>query len=324
MGARPRCRGITLWSCALRLYSSRLRESTRLSPLRPIPLEDDFLASLATRMNYPWIALLLVFMGQLSAALANSVVAPLAPLFQPELGITKTQVGFFASAGYAGTWGVLLVAGSLADRYGVRAMVSIGQFLFGAFLLCMALTSDFTQALVVMLAVGVGRGIAVPSLSKGVADWFPIEQRGTAMGIKQTGVPVGGVITALTLPALGLAFGWRLAVAGVGIWILAAAIVTAVFYRDIPQPRGRSVPRPSARAGLSAVVRVRKIWFLSVVAICFLIAQTAMNAYLALFLGGVVLVDAFPDTASRVVAAGGFLAISQVGWNCGAYRVGSG
>jgi MFS family permease len=250
------------------------------------------------------------------------VVAPLAPLFQPELGISKTQVGFFASAGYAGTWGVLLVAGSLADRYGVRMMMSVGQLLFGAFLLTMALTSDFSQAMVVMLAVGVGRGITVPSLGKGVADWFPVGQRGTAMGIKQTGVPVAGVITAATLPALGLLMGWRAAMAAVGVWIVFAALLSGLFYREVPQPRGRAPLRPSARAGVASVARVKKLWYLSVVSICFLVAQTSMNAYLALYLEDTVLSQTIEDSSSRIMVAGWLLALSQVGGTLG--RIGWG
>jgi sugar phosphate permease len=210
-----------------------------------------------------------------------------------------------------------LVAGTLTDRHGVRGMMSIGQVMFGLVLLAMVFTTTFAQALTVMLLMGVGRGVVLPSLSKGVSDWFPPNQRGTAMGVKQTGMPVGGLIASITLPAVGLAFGWRVAIAGVGIWILASAALTSILYRDAPVAGGKPARRAGMLAGISTVVRIRILWTLSLVSILYLITQTALMAHLALFLGEKVLVEAFPDTASRVVAAGAFLGISQAGSSFG-------
>ena len=39
--------------------------------------------------------------------------------------------------------------------------------------------------------------------------WFYRDERATAMGIKKTGVPAGGFVTALVAPPLVLVVGWR-------------------------------------------------------------------------------------------------------------------
>src|SRR5450756_2900025 len=65
------------------------------------------------------------FIVQFSNALATQGLAPLAPLFQPELGLSKSEVGLFSSIIYAGSWGVLIVAGSLCDRFGLRRLLSL-------------------------------------------------------------------------------------------------------------------------------------------------------------------------------------------------------
>ena len=44
--------------------------------------------------------------------------------------------------------------------------------------------------------------------------WFDRDERATAMGIKQTGVPAGGVVVALLAAPLVLVIGWRGALAG--------------------------------------------------------------------------------------------------------------
>ena len=49
--------------------------------------------------------------------------------------------------------------------------------------------------------------------------WFHRDERATAMGIKQTGVPAGGFFTALLAPPLVLLIGWRGAFAALGVLI---------------------------------------------------------------------------------------------------------
>ena len=112
---------------------------------------------------YRWLALGIALLCQLSNALASGVIAPLAPLFQPELGLTKTEVGFFSSVIFVGSWVVLLVAGTLTDRMGVRKVMSTGQVAAGAVMLAMTAAASFPQALLVMFVVGVARG--APQLS---------------------------------------------------------------------------------------------------------------------------------------------------------------
>ncbi len=276
----------------------------------------------ATTPRFAWVILALMFSAQLSCAFATQATPPLSPLFVPELGLTKTEVGLFSSAAYAGAWIVMIFAGPLTDRYGVRVAVSIGQVVFGALMLTMAATSSFVQAVAVMFAVGVGRGFTIPSLSKGVSDWFPPRFLGTAMGIKQTGVPMAALLSASILPSLGLAFGWRGAIATVGLLVIAGGTLSALFYRDPARTNSAPLARVSMRSGLAQVMRIRKLWSLSTVSLLYLLAQTGLTSYLALYMGEVVLARTIPDDSTRVVAAGGMLAICGAGGTVG--RIGWG
>lgn len=266
-----------------------------------------------TVFRYRWAILGLSLLSQLSAALAGQILAPLAPLFQAELGLTKAEVGIFSSATFAGAWVVILVAGSFTDRFGIRKMMSIGQVAAGVVLMFMALVGSVFQAAAVMFTAGLGRGMVFPGSTKAIVEWFPATARATAMGIKQTGAPIAGVVAAATLPALGLAIGWRSTIALVGIIVVAAGAFTALMYRDPPGARPVQQSRTSMRVGLKDVLRNGSLWLLSSIAMFFVMAQLALITYLALFLNEVVLVDAFPDDAARVIAAGGYLAVCQVG-----------
>lgn len=270
--------------------------------------------SVVEKVNrYRWTILALAFGGQFGNALVMASVYPLAPLFQPELGLTKAEVGLFTSAAFAGTWGVLIVMGTLTDRLGVRRMMPLGQVVTGLVLFGMSLASGLIHVLIVMFAAGLGRGISHPSITKAIMDWFPPRSRATAMGFKQAGVPAAGIITAATLPVIGLMIGWRLAIAMVGILIILAGIATALLYRD-PAPTADARPhRANMRADIKVVIRNRGLWAISSISLLYVLVQLGLTTYLVLYLNDVVLVSAFPDENARLVAAGGFLAICQAG-----------
>jgi MFS family permease len=259
------------------------------------------------------VILTLGFVAQFSNSLAFQSIAPLAPLFQPELGLTKAEVGLFSSILFAGQWLLLLPAGSMTDRFGVRKMMSVGQVVIGLCLVSMAWVDSFAQALVVMFIAGVGSCGVLPAVTKAIMDWFSPRVRGTVMGFKQAAVPAGGVITAALLPAVGLAFGWRYAIAVVGLVGIVGGIATSVLYKEGARPAKAAGPGPSIRAGLGAVLRNARLWRLSLVSVLYVSVQLALTTYLALFLKETVLVPAIPDESTRVVVAGGYLAVCQFG-----------
>lgn len=271
------------------------------------------MAAVKTMARYRWVILGISLMCQATAALAGQVLAPLAPLFQPELGLTKAEVGLFSSATFAGAWAVILIAGTVTDRFGIRRMMTLGQLATGVLLLTMSSVVSAFQAAAVMFAAGLGRGTVFPGSTKAIMEWFPPATRATAMGIKQTGAPLAGIVTASTLPALALTIGWRSAIAVAGLAIILGGVVTALLYRDPGgSPRKREAA-PGMRAGLKDVAGNRRLWIVSVMAMLFVMSQQSLITYLALYFKEVVLVPLVPDEPARIVAAGGYLAICQFG-----------
>ena len=271
------------------------------------------MAVTTTLLRYRWVALTLALVSQWSNALTAQSLAPLAPLFQPELGITKAEVGIFASSAFAGTWMVLLLSGSLSDRFGVRKILSWGQVVMAIPMLLMAMAGSFFQAVAIMLVAGIARGTTLPGSTKAIMDWFPPGNRATAMGLKQAGVPVAGMFTASVLPAIGLALGWRNALALVGLWIIAGGVITGIFYRDVESPPVTVSRKPGMLAGVGELIRNPNIWFIGIISTFFVTAQLSLITYLPLYFKEVVLVPVIPDASARIVAAGGYLAVTQAG-----------
>lgn len=133
------------------------------------------------------------------------------------------------------------------------------------------------------------------------------------MGVKQMGLPLAGIAAASVLPALGLALGWRSAMAIPGLLIVASGAVAALLYRDAVGPGQLSAGRVGARSALKELIHRPDLLVLCSIAFCYLIVQLSLLTYLVLYLAEVALVAAVPEESTRIVAAGGYLAMSQVG-----------
>jgi MFS family permease len=252
-----------------------------------------------------WTMLALVTLAHALGALSVLSVAPLAPFLLESLDLTRAQVGLFLPAVYLGGVVMAVPAGWLADRLGVRVTLGLGQLVLGAGVLLAAASGSLAACLASLVLAGFGFSVLNPSTGKAVVEWFPPRQRGVAMGIKQTGLTLGGLTAALTLPPIALAYGWRRALLLAGALSLASAVVVALAYRA---PATGAPPPAAARARLGelgAFLRRPGILVVFGSGLALSVAQSSVLAYLALYAR-----DTFAVSA---VVAGQLLALAQAG-----------
>ena len=144
-------------------------------------------------------------------------VSPLAPSLVEGFRLSRLDVAFIVPSVYLGGLFFSLPAGHLADRWGVRPTFLGGLTLGAGGLALAAVVPRFWMFLGCLFLAGVGWSVVNPVLGKAIVDHFPVRERGIAMGIKQMGLTVGGVISALVLPPIAAALGWRTAVASCAI-----------------------------------------------------------------------------------------------------------
>jgi MFS family permease len=154
------------------------------------------------------------------AMLTPSVVAPLAA---PDIGVAATQTGTFMGIAYAAACLASLSSGALLRRFGAMRLSQL------ALLACaagVALCASATLFLVALSAVvlGFGYGPVTPASSHILVRQSPAGRRALIFSIKQTGVPVGGVLAGTLVPFLVVALGWRLAALTIAVLCLVLAI----------------------------------------------------------------------------------------------------
>src|SRR5262245_32027872 len=137
--------------------------------------------------------LVLITLAHALGALAVLSVAPLSPFLLDALHLSRAQVGLLLPAVYLGGVLMSLPAGWLTDRLGVRTALGGGQALIGALVLTAALASELVVLLACLVVAGFGFSVLNPSTGKAVVESFPPRRRGLAMGIKQTGLTLGGL-----------------------------------------------------------------------------------------------------------------------------------
>ena len=158
--------------------------------------------------------------------------------------------------GYSLSWLCFVVfapiAGWLHDRWGARAIVTLGGLLLGVALALTGQVTSLTQYYLsfgVLGAAGIA-GIVIPSTTI-VTRWF-VRSRGTAMGVLSAGT-AGSAIAFYPVNAWLIdTFGWRMALVAFGGIVAAASVALVPFYRDPPADDDHPRADPATKRPRSA------------------------------------------------------------------------
>jgi sugar phosphate permease len=213
-----------------------------------------------------------------AAATFVTGIPVLLPTLREELGLSLGEVGVLLAAAWVGSCLTLLPWGLAADRFGERVVLAVGLLACGGCLVGAAFAGSF-GVLLVWLGLAGAAGSSVNSASgRAVMHWFGPQERGLAMGIRQTAIPVGGLIGALAVPAVAEAGGTEAAFVFLAALSVAGALAGAVLLR--PREHGEGVEAASVRQTLADT----RLWRLSLGSGIFLYAQMAVIGFTVVFL----------------------------------------
>jgi MFS family permease len=129
---------------------------------------------------------------------------------------------------------VSILGGFLADRYGMRPL-GTGCFLLmigGTLLVGLGINLQLLELGRIIAGIG-GLTLSV-ILPKLLSQWFKERELGLAMGIFNTGVPLGSVICFGLFGKMGSLWGWRVPILLTGIYLLFTFILFLILYRLPP------------------------------------------------------------------------------------------
>lgn len=158
------------------------------------------------------------------AAMVAVFPAAIAPAIGIALDVSPSLVGIQISLLYFGAMLTSLTGGAMNQRLGAcrTTQVALALLAIGAGLMAIGTLPLFIFASIIM---GLGYGLTNPAASHLLVRFTENHRRGLVFSIKQTGVPLGGMLAGAIAPLLAVAFDWRVAVISLLIPALAGLIL---------------------------------------------------------------------------------------------------
>ncbi len=212
-------------------------------PRTPLPVSATHGSTSLRGVAWPLSAMMLV---QAMTTMGVVTVPVLAPAIAAALAVGSSSVGPYQSLAYAGAAVLTLMSGSLVRRHG-GVRVNQASVMVSAAGLALTVIGTLPVIALGALLVGMGYGLATPGASHVLARVCPAAHRGLVFSIKQSAVPVGGLLAGVLLPPVAERFGWATAV------LLSAALVAVSAAIIQPLREGVDDDRdPAHRVGLGA------------------------------------------------------------------------
>src|SRR5271169_1385876 len=99
--------------------------------------------------------------------------------------------------------------GKLTDALGTRLGFTVIMAFWSLACASHGLAATFAMLAVSRFLLGMGEGGGFPAATRVVAEWFPIKERATAMGIINAGTAVGAVIAPPLIALILIYANWR-------------------------------------------------------------------------------------------------------------------
>jgi predicted MFS family arabinose efflux permease len=258
------------------------------------------------------------------SASSTAVIAPTvaAPRLLERLQLGPAAVGVFIGLVYLAAMFSSPLGAHLVRRYGPIRSSQLALLVSAVGLLLVALpAAPFLNApagaaaglaALGALLIGLGYGPITPASSQMLARTTSLRHYALVFSIKQTGVPMGGVIAGLMVPPLVAWGGGAAALAGTAALCLVGLLSALPLGRSLDDQRERHGHWPSALQ-LTAPVRLvlghAQLRSLALCSFVFSMVQVCLTSYFVSYLTG--------DLCWTLLAAGAALSASQVCGVCG-------
>ena len=175
------------------------------------------------------VVLVLLFLAGVVNYLDRSALSIAAPFITEDLHLSPTQLGIVFSSFSVGYAIFNFIGGLASDKYGAKLTLFVAMVVWSLFSGAIALAFSLVSLIVIRVLFGMGEGPLSATINKMVNNWFPSDKRATAIGLANSGTPLGGAIAGPIVGIIALNYGWKISfvlimfiglVWAVGWWIL--------------------------------------------------------------------------------------------------------
>lgn len=216
------------------------------------------------RATRRWTMLALGVFAQSSSA----VIVHGTPFLLPALtdrGMPLATAGLLVAMPTVGLVCTLIAWGYIVDRVGERTVLVAGPVVMCVAGVAAATVTNYGILGVLLFLAGMGAASTNGASGRVIVGWFPVDQRGLAMGIRQTAQPLGVAIAAMSIPAVAAAHGFSTAILVPAAMAGVAAIGCLIGIVDPPRPASTGAHPDNPYRGDSTLWRIHAVSVLLVV-----------------------------------------------------------
>ncbi|WP_201408142.1 MFS transporter [Mycobacterium paraintracellulare] len=228
-----------------------------------------------------WVMLGTGLIATSSATVFINGIAFLIPALNDVRGINLAEAALLSAMPSFGMVVTLIAWGYILDIVGERIVLTAGLALTAAAaLIAAAVPESMLTEGIALFGGGMAAASANTASGRLVTGWFPPQQRGLAMGIRQTAQPLGIALAALVLPELGernisVALLFPAAVCAV------SAVLCAVWVRDPARPERSAADKAELASPYRGTTVLWRIHFASAL---LMVPQTVVLTFMLVWL----------------------------------------
>ena len=131
---------------------------------------------------------------------------------QQQFGWSEAQVGIVFSSFYFGYMFTMILGGYLADKYGGKYVLGLGVLAWSLFTFLTPIFAyqGFFAIFLIRVLLGLGEGVAFPSIHSLYARWIPFTERTRVIAITNSGISAGTVFGFALTTIIITMYSWEL------------------------------------------------------------------------------------------------------------------
>ena len=216
--------------------------------------------------GYRWVVLLTFMFISLTMQIFWICYAPITGIAADYYGVSDLAIGLLAML-FMYIYIPLAIPASWAiDTWGFKKAVSLGAILMGVFGLVRGIfAANYTAALIGTIGIAVAQPLFLNAGTKLAANWFPLKERATVVGIGAVAPLLGIVIGQIATPILVEATSIGTTMLIYGIIGAISSLVFLLFARDHPPTPAGFEERVVMWEGFKHILKLRDFYLLAII-----------------------------------------------------------
>ena len=207
-------------------------------------MTQSFLSTLRSWTPTQIYSLGLLILLNLSNYLDRTIVGILQQPMKDELRLEDWHLGVISGPAFAVFYSLAGVPiARLAERLNRVTLISCALAIWSTMTALCGAAANFLHLVLARVGVGAAEGACTPCSHALVSDMFPARQRGFAMSLLTTSIPIAQLLAPIIGGYVAMTWGWRVAFVVVGLpGVVLAALIFFTMKEPREQPGSTHVP----------------------------------------------------------------------------------